>query len=180
MSGTNYYHTLAVCPPAVSNITLPSTTKTIGTQAFYGCEQLVNVSMNDEVTRIESSAFFLCSSLEFIELPGTVSYIGRRAFNGCGKLKRVFYCGDSNADYSEGDPFPDNPDIYSFYTFQDGDFCGHSVQAILDLQCKILAPTAPMPTPTHVFTAGQKYMFCRSVVGRKASVYLLHYLVLDK
>ena len=64
----------------------------IGSDAFSGCNYLKNVTLGNNVTRIESSAFYyLYYGIETITIPESVTYIGSGAFGYCNNLKSV-YC----------------------------------------------------------------------------------------
>ena len=58
----------------------------IGYGAFYGCEDLRSVTIEDGVTTIGTSAFYGCSRLEDVSLPETLSSVGSYAFQGCKSL----------------------------------------------------------------------------------------------
>ena len=66
----------------VTSIQLPETVKTIGSSAFSGYTNLVNVDLKS-VETIGSSAFYNCTGLEKITLPDTLTSIGGYAFYGC-------------------------------------------------------------------------------------------------
>jgi hypothetical protein len=134
----NKYHTFVACPAGVSEITLQPETRVIGTHAFYGCNKLLDVKMNDLVERIEKSAFFECAIIKYVRLTANVKFIGYRAFESCAKLKNILYCSNNNdVNFDEGDAFPSNPNIYLFYDFPGGNFSGHPIQPILDHHCNI-------------------------------------------
>lgn len=61
----------------------------IGQGAFFGCPELVKVTIPSSVTSIESGAFSSCDSLESVELPSSLESIGDFAFFGCPKLVEV-------------------------------------------------------------------------------------------
>ena len=61
----------------------------IGSYAFSGCRNLVNVTIPQNVARIGINAFYNCSSLESIDIPQTVEYIGEYAFSGCHMLNSI-------------------------------------------------------------------------------------------
>lgn len=60
-----------------SNLTI------IGSAAFYGCENLQNITMSSKIKTIESEAFYGCASLKNITLSSAVTSIGDHAFDGC-------------------------------------------------------------------------------------------------
>ncbi len=61
----------------------------IGNCAFYGCPNLISVTLPDGITSIGESAFVGCSSLTSITLPDGVTSIGRAAFFNCGSMISV-------------------------------------------------------------------------------------------
>ncbi len=58
----------------------------VGECAFRGCKKLCLVEMDDNVISIGDDAFAFCESLKSIVIPGNVSYIGRSAFYRCKSL----------------------------------------------------------------------------------------------
>lgn len=73
---------------AFKNVILPSTVKSIGTDAFRNCTGLSSISFSD-VETIGQSAFNGCVSLTQLTLPSTVKNIGIWAFQNCEKLKSL-------------------------------------------------------------------------------------------
>lgn len=71
------------------DITLPENLTTIETQAFYGCTSLTNITLPETLTSIESAAFKNCTSLNNITLPENLTFIGEEAFHGCTSLTSV-------------------------------------------------------------------------------------------
>ena len=61
----------------------------IGSYAFYGCNNLSAVSIPNGVSTIESSVFEGCSNLAAISIPGSVSYIGASVFARCSSLATI-------------------------------------------------------------------------------------------
>jgi len=76
----------------MTNMTLPSTLKTIGNSAFMNCDQLTSLVIPEGVKTIGSGAFGACGSLQFLELPSTLVSIGDRAFIYCSSLNAVVSC----------------------------------------------------------------------------------------
>ena len=74
------------------SVTIPSSVTSIGSRAFYGCDNLTTVTFgeNSQLTTIGSYAFYWCSSLTLITIPNSVTTIGISAFFGCSNL--TIYC----------------------------------------------------------------------------------------
>lgn len=73
----------------ITKITLPDTIKSIGKNAFRGCENLTEINIPDSVEEIHDSAFFNCKSLKSLTLPDSVKKIESSAFTGCEKLVKI-------------------------------------------------------------------------------------------
>ena len=82
---------LIKCPAANdrTSYAIPSSVKTIGEYAFYGCSSLTDVTIPSNVTAIENYAFFGCSSLTDITIPNKVTSIGKQAFSCCESLTDI-------------------------------------------------------------------------------------------
>lgn len=72
----------------VKTVSIPGSVKSIGINAFAGCD-LKTITVPEGVETIKYSAFANCSSLEHVILPSTVSTIQFSAFNDCRALKEV-------------------------------------------------------------------------------------------
>lgn len=71
------------CPQTKSGTyTVPSTVKTIGEFAFYGCEGLTSVSLPNSITSICDEAFYECKALTSINIPTSLTELGCDAFHG--------------------------------------------------------------------------------------------------
>ena len=68
------------------NISLPSTLKTIGTEAFKDCWSLQSIVIPDSVTSIGVQAFLRCNALKEVILPDGIKNIGDSVFVGCDNL----------------------------------------------------------------------------------------------
>jgi len=64
-------------------IVVPATCKSIGWQAFYGCEAIPLFTFNEGLETIGYDAFYGCAVATFGELPSTVTEIGNEAFSNC-------------------------------------------------------------------------------------------------
>ena len=72
----------------VEKVSLPSSVREIGNNAFQGCRALVGISMS-HVTAIGNYAFYGCSALQGVYLPNTLSSLGEYAFASCQSLASV-------------------------------------------------------------------------------------------
>ena len=61
----------------------------IGSEVFYTCFNLTDISIPSTVTSIGAGAFSYCSSLESITIPSGVTSIGESAFQNCGSLASI-------------------------------------------------------------------------------------------
>ena len=73
------------------NTFIPNNITRIESEAFYGCSYLSSVILPESVTVIGTSAFENCSSLTSINIPEGVTSIEDFAFDGCSSLETV-YC----------------------------------------------------------------------------------------
>lgn len=81
--------TLVKYTGTASAVSIPTSVKHIGREAFAGHTELVKVEIPGYVEDIEYNAFSGCISLERISIPDTVTSIGSGAFSGCSSLKSV-------------------------------------------------------------------------------------------
>jgi hypothetical protein len=68
------------------NYIVPSSVKTIGTDAFQMCSQLSTITLQDSVTTIEDNAFANCTNLTSVNLPNSIRKLEYGTFNNCSKL----------------------------------------------------------------------------------------------
>ena len=62
---------------------------TIGSNAFYQCGKLTDVSIGEGVVSIGEKAFYGCGNLNSITIPNTLTSIGEEAFDSCYSMTRV-------------------------------------------------------------------------------------------
>ena len=72
-----------------SSATIPGSVKSIGKNAFAGCEKLEEITIGSGVESIGELAFNQCKILEKVTIPGSVKSIGRAAFNECSGLTEI-------------------------------------------------------------------------------------------
>jgi hypothetical protein len=90
---TNFDGTLNVSQYTGSGgaVTIPSSfnglsVASIGTNAFYECNSLTNITIPNTVTNIGASAFQYCSNLTSVAIPTNINSIGFNLFYGCSNL----------------------------------------------------------------------------------------------
>lgn len=72
-----------------TNITVPTSVKSIPRYAFVNCNSLIIITLPGSVTSIGDYAFYECSSLTNVVIPNSVTSIGESAFQRCGNLERI-------------------------------------------------------------------------------------------
>ena len=73
----------------LSEIVLPDSLQTLGTNVFSGCTSLLSINIPKKVTVIPSSAFSSCGSLYSVSIPSTVNTINSSAFSNCSSLQDI-------------------------------------------------------------------------------------------
>ena len=87
---------LIQAPGAISgSYAVPDSVTSIGSNAFYWCDNLTSIYIPDSVTSIGHSAFEFCRNLTSIDLPVSVTSIGHSAFEECSKLTHIIFRGDA-------------------------------------------------------------------------------------
>ena len=75
--------------PGITELIVPGTMETIPDNAFYGCTNLVWVTLAEGVRSIGKSAFYGCAKLQTINIPSSLTNSGESAFYNCTKLSNV-------------------------------------------------------------------------------------------
>lgn len=76
------------------------TVSTIGEAAFYDCDKMKTVTMNDSITKIDSYAFAECEKLESIEFSDSLSYLSQYVFVRCYELTELDFSSSLQTFYS--------------------------------------------------------------------------------
>lgn len=63
-------------------VELPPTVRTLATDCFANCKELVSVQLPDGLSKIGNSAFYGASGITELSLPASVRFIGNTAFSG--------------------------------------------------------------------------------------------------
>lgn len=80
----------------ITELTIPTSIRKIGSCAFIGCTALSEIHMPDALQVIGDRAFADCTSVSEFIMPKQLGYIGSSAFSGCTALKAAYY------QFSEG------------------------------------------------------------------------------
>ena len=70
------------------NVTIPNTIVTIGTEAFYQCDNITEIDIPDSVITVDADAFILCNKLTKITLGENVKTLNYRCFE-CSSLSEI-------------------------------------------------------------------------------------------
>ena len=73
----------------ITSITIPEGVQTVGANAFYRCENLIEILLPNGLTSIGDDAFWGCTSLSRVDIPDSVSCIGWSSFKECSSLQHV-------------------------------------------------------------------------------------------
>ena len=76
------------CTNLVS-VTIPESVRYLGENTFYECISLTSITIPNSVTSIDDGAFYECRSLTSITIPNSVTRIGYGAFYGCRSLTSI-------------------------------------------------------------------------------------------
>lgn len=74
----------------IINVIIENDVKFVGQKAFYNCEQIKNINMPISINTIEASTFANCVSLTTITIPESIVSIGYWAFKNCANLTNIF------------------------------------------------------------------------------------------
>lgn len=87
---------------ALREVTIPSTVTYMSSMAFYGCDSLERVVIEDGVTSIRKDTFRMCASLSYIEIPASVTEIHVAALDASEKTVIYGKTGSYAEKYAKG------------------------------------------------------------------------------
>lgn len=70
-------------------VNIPENVEYIGKGAFYACNELETVNLNCSIKTLESETFSGCKKLKNIDIPESVTSIGNSTFSSCNKLENI-------------------------------------------------------------------------------------------
>lgn len=73
----------------INKVTIPNSVEEISYAAFSGCNHLTSVSIPDSVEKIETAAFCNCSELSEVTIGKGLKKFGSGVFTGCDCLSEV-------------------------------------------------------------------------------------------
>ena len=103
--------------PASGALSIPATVSAGGvdyevtsleSSCFFDCTSLTSVGIPDSITSLPSNCFTGCQSLKSVDIPDGVSSLGGLCFAGCSSLSQIVFAGDA-VTYCGGDVFSGGP-----------------------------------------------------------------------
>ena len=88
----HYAHRLYLENNEIRNLTIPTSIKAINYHAFYGCQSLESVTIQNSLTAdktIGEEAFSGCNNIVSFDMGESVVELGRRCFSNCIRLQRI-------------------------------------------------------------------------------------------
>ena len=73
----------------ITQIVVTEGVRSIGKQAFYGCDAVTQITLPEGLLKIDDAAFMGCYSVKQIVFPNTLTTIGKQAFYQCFGLEEV-------------------------------------------------------------------------------------------
>lgn len=86
-----YQSTFYSCKGISSTVTIPGSCKYVGPNAFFGCESIPELILEEGVGDIEANAFYGLDSITGIAIPNGISLLGTNCFGFCENIKTVHF-----------------------------------------------------------------------------------------
>ncbi len=83
--GSNTFYRCA----ALKDVTLPNSLTSMGSSTFYYCSGLETVTLSENIEELTTNTFCYCTSLKEVVVPEKVTIIDNYAFDGCTSLTKV-------------------------------------------------------------------------------------------
>lgn len=74
---------------SIKTVTISNGVTSIGSYAFFACENMTSISIGSSVTQIGSGVFYNCSSLVNVVLPKNLMSLASQAFYGCENMTGI-------------------------------------------------------------------------------------------
>ena len=86
MDDYHWYNNAAPWGTKIKKVIIEKGVTRIGSEAFYNCKRIANVSISDSVITIGEHSFYCCTGLKNVVLPNSIQSIEKAAFIGCENL----------------------------------------------------------------------------------------------
>ena len=86
---SNFFGDYAAAITSFDELEYFSNLISIEAKAFYGCSNLVSITIPNGVSQIKENTFYNCSKLENITIPKSITTIGKYAFGHCQTLTTI-------------------------------------------------------------------------------------------
>lgn len=74
---------------AITKVSIPNSVEDIGENAFFGCQELEDITLGSGIKTIKSYTFASCINLRKIEIPDNVLNVEQNIFEGCNSFKAI-------------------------------------------------------------------------------------------
>ncbi|MBE6796825.1 MAG: hypothetical protein E7531_00580 [Ruminococcaceae bacterium] len=143
-----YYHHGEYVPSSLKNVTVTGS-NSIASKAFWGCNNIINISFTGNVRIFGESVFRECTGLRSVRIPATCIEMGHMSFYNCVNFTDVYFIGSlsqRNINIGLGN------ECFEDYATWHYDCCisetGHEYENACDTTCNICGATR---TTTHKY-----------------------------
>ena len=155
----------------LKEITIPSTVKSIGENAFNSCNELKEIVLPEGLETLSNTAFHSCGGLTLVELPNSLKSIGGWVFAYCNSLQNVVSNIENPKDI-DYNTFGENNEVYNRATLWVPRGKVRTYQALegwsrFELFDELLRDTLISPTITY----NGRYMSMANDTTQRAQIY---------